>query len=112
VVGVQSITYSTEGDLLDASRVKIQNVWKTWSWQTAIDQVTSEELTNLLENEEQIESNLIHRDITQQLRLIDVLFHYKLRVFEPIWTLLPTNKAILPIMSKLSHNHPYILNAG
>ena len=33
----------------------------------------------------------------------------KIRVFEPLWTLIPASKAILPVLCKLYPNHPFLL---
>ncbi len=33
-------------------------------------------------------------------------------VFEPLWTLIPSNKAILPILWMLYPNHPYLLESA
>ena len=33
-------------------------------------------------------------------------------VYEPLWTLVPSNKAILPVLWTLYPNHPYLLNTG
>jgi glutathionylspermidine amidase/synthetase len=33
-------------------------------------------------------------------------------VFEPLWTLIPSNKAILPVLWQLFPNHPNLLNSS
>jgi glutathionylspermidine amidase/synthetase len=33
-------------------------------------------------------------------------------VFEPLWTLIPSNKAILPVLWSLFPNHPLLLNTS
>ncbi|MGB5346601.1 MAG: glutathionylspermidine synthase family protein, partial [Woeseia sp.] len=33
-------------------------------------------------------------------------------VFEPLWTLIPSNKAILPVLWRLCPNHPYLLKSA
>ena len=43
-------------------------------------------------------------------RLVDVLLRKNVMVFEPLWTLIPSNKAILPILWSLFPNHKYLLN--
>ena len=43
------------------------------------------------------------------LRLVDVLLRGEVMVFEPLWTLIPSNKAILPVLWSLFPNHPYLL---
>ncbi|MCB1960708.1 MAG: glutathionylspermidine synthase family protein, partial [Rhodocyclaceae bacterium] len=44
-------------------------------------------------------------------RLADVLLRREVMVFEPLWTLIPSNKAILPILWSIFPRHPYLLDA-
>jgi len=45
------------------------------------------------------------------LNLADVLLNDHIMVFEPLWTLIPSNKAILPVLWRMFPNHSYLLNA-
>ncbi|XNM62961.1 glutathionylspermidine synthase family protein [Escherichia coli] len=45
-----------------------------------------------------------------EVRLIDVLLRPEVMVFEPLWTVIPGNKAILPVLWSLFPNHPYLLD--
>jgi len=40
-----------------------------------------------------------------------VLLRRDVRVFEPLWTLIPSNKAILAVLWQLYPNHPHLLNS-
>ena len=42
---------------------------------------------------------------------MDVLLNDQVLVFEPFWTLIPSNKAILPVLWMLYPDHPYLLNS-
>lgn len=44
------------------------------------------------------------------MRLIDVLLRPEVLVFEPLWTVIPGNKAILPILWSLFPHHRYLLD--
>jgi glutathionylspermidine amidase/synthetase len=44
------------------------------------------------------------------VRLIDVLLRPEVLVFEPLWTVIPGNKAILPVLWSLFPNHRYLLD--
>ena len=46
------------------------------------------------------------------MRLIDVLLRPEVLVYEPLWTAIPSNKAILPVLWSLFPNHRYLLEAG
>ena len=45
-----------------------------------------------------------------EVRLIDVLLRPEVLVFEPLWTVIPGNKAILPILWSLFPHHRYLLD--
>ncbi|OQS00664.1 bifunctional glutathionylspermidine amidase/glutathionylspermidine synthetase [Achlya hypogyna] len=94
VVGVDDLSWSKTGDVLDAEGRPIRNVWKTWAWQTVIAQ---------------FEDGTEAKD---SVRVMDVMLHDQVRVFEPLWTVLPSSKAILPILSQLAPQNPYLLRAS
>ncbi|MDN6774618.1 MAG: glutathionylspermidine synthase family protein, partial [Enterobacterales bacterium] len=80
-------------------------VWKTWAWETALDQ--------LREESEAEHSALPIRTghPENSVRLIDVLLRPEVMVFEPLWTVIPSNKAILPVLWSLFPHHRYLLDA-
>ncbi|MEZ5557528.1 MAG: glutathionylspermidine synthase family protein [Pseudomonadales bacterium] len=43
---------------------------------------------------------------------MDVLLRPEVMVFEPLWTLIPSNKAILPILWQLFANQRYLLKSA
>lgn len=45
-----------------------------------------------------------------EVRLIDVLMRPEVMVFEPLWTAIPGNKAILPVLWSLFPHHRYLLD--
>ncbi len=98
ISGVDGLQWSPDGDVLDGDGLPIRWVWKTWAWETALDQIRRE----CEETEAQ------NRD--RAPRLADVLLHPKVMVYEPIWTLIPSNKSILPIMWQLFPNHRHLLD--
>ncbi|BFT29108.1 bifunctional glutathionylspermidine amidase/synthase [Alteromonas sp. D210916BOD_24] len=97
-LGFKGIKRNSDGGLSDKNGVAIRRVWKTWAWETALDQLRSE-----LANES--------KQNTSSLRLVDVLLHDNIMVHEPLWTLLPSNKAILPILWELFPDSPYLLES-
>jgi len=44
-------------------------------------------------------------------RLVDVLLRDDVMVFEPLWTLIPSNKAILAVLWSLFPDCPYLLES-
>ncbi|KDO30511.1 hypothetical protein SPRG_04413 [Saprolegnia parasitica CBS 223.65] len=94
VVGVDSLSWSN-GAIVDANGREIRNVWKTWAWQTVISQF-----------EASLEAP------QKRVQVMDVMLHDDVRVFEPLWTVLPSSKAILPILSQLAPENSYLLRAS
>lgn len=107
ISAVSSLQWDPQGNLLDAQGEVIHWVWKTWSWETALDQIRSE-----CEADQAMEANYEPGGITgHPPRLADVLLHKNIMIFEPLWTLIPSNKAILPVLWSLFPNHPLLLQA-
>lgn len=94
VKGLDSLTWNESGEIQDCNGNPIKWVWKTWAWETALDELRAEMATE-----------------KGGPSLSDVLLNKNIMVFEPLWTLIPSNKAILPILWSLFPNHPYLLNA-
>ncbi len=106
VKGVASLQWGEDGQVLDADGAPIRWVWKTWAWETALDQIRDD----LAEDEENLR---LHRTIdraTQRPRLVDVLLREEVMVFEPLWTLVTSNKAILPIVKDMFPSSRFLLN--
>lgn len=108
IVGLEGLAWESNGKILDADGEEVLWVWKTWAWETALDQI----------REECEQENLTHLEYEpdwqkgKELRLSDVLFRKQVMVFEPLWTLIPSNKAILPVLWTLFPNHPLLLEAS
>lgn len=97
--GFVGLHRSSDGSVVDANGIAIKRVWKTWAWETALDQLR-EELGNQTTND------------TSKIRLVDILLHDDVMVHEPLWTLLPSNKAILSILWQLFPDSPYLLETS
>lgn len=107
IKGVSSLRWGEDGWVTDADGMPIKWVWKTWAWETALDQIRD----SLAEDEENLR---LHRTIdraTTPPRLVDVLLREEVLVFEPLWTLIPSNKAILPVLSMMYPHHHYLLDS-
>ena len=104
--GVKGLRWNGQGEVLDPDGVPIRFVWKTWAWETALDQLRDE-----CENEDCKPVLLAARDVSTPPRLMDVLLRSEIKVFEPFWTLIPSNKAILPVLWQIFPDHPYLLNS-
>lgn len=100
--GVADFHWSKE-NIVDSEDIPIKQVWKTWAWETALDQIRNE-----IEEQDTADIRL---DTSSPPRLVDVLLRPGVMVHEPLWTLIPSNKAILPVMWELFTDHRYLLNS-
>lgn len=94
---LDSFSWNDKGDVVDVDGEIVENVWKTYSWLTASDDLEAKK-------------NRETKDTKPTLS--DILFHSNIRVFEPLWTILTSSKAILPILWKLYPNHPLLLQTS
>jgi glutathionylspermidine amidase/synthetase len=112
LIGQKSFKWTENGDLVDLDSVRITNVWKTWSWRTAFNQLKDDDeliyITDLNEFHSAFKKSKTPQDVP---RLVDVLLHPGVRVFEPLWTVLPSCKSILPVLHQLFPEHPYLLKS-
>ena len=100
VKGLDSLRWNANEKIEDCNGNLIKWVWKTWAWETALDELRLDDGTQ--RDPDFLESTP---------SLSDVLLNDDIMVFEPMWTLIPSNKAILPILWSLFPNHPLLLNA-
>ena len=106
--GLGGLAWTDDGDIVDADGESIRWVWKTWAWETALDQMRAE----CEEDEEKLSNYQPGMKRNAPPRLVDVLLRPDVMVFEPLWTLIPSNKAILPILWQLFAGQRYLLNTA
>ncbi|MEZ5571095.1 MAG: bifunctional glutathionylspermidine amidase/synthase [Halioglobus sp.] len=105
VKGLAGVQWQDAETVLDSDGIPIRWVWKTWAWETALDQLRQE-------LDEDAQRQLLRQPLeSNPPRLMDVLLRPSTMVFEPIWTLVPSNKAILPILWEMFPDHPYLLES-
>lgn len=105
--GTAGLQWGDDGWVCDEDGVPIKWVWKTWAWETALDQIRDD----LADDAEEIRLHLIVDRRTQKPSLVDVLLREEVMVFEPLWTLIPSNKAILPVLYDMYPNSRYLLKS-
>jgi len=104
--GVSELSWNEKGEIVDREGTPILFVWKTWAWETALEQIRAE-----CEDEDARPPLRTGADAGKAPRLVDVLLRPEVMVYEPFWTLIPSNKAMLPLLWKIFPNHPYLLNS-
>ncbi|KDO18332.1 hypothetical protein SPRG_21714 [Saprolegnia parasitica CBS 223.65] len=117
VVGLGGLQRSGH-DILDAAGNILRNVWKTWAWRTALNELSDDEWAKYLFEDDAVDPKALatpkyrERAGTTTILLVDVLLHPAIRIFEPLWTVLPSSKAILPVLTKLYPKHPLLLTSS
>lgn len=103
--GLDELHWDKRGQLVDGDNRQVNCVWKTWAWETVLEQLREE-------SESKIAAPPIRTGHPENhVRLIDVLLRPEINVFEPLWTVIPSNKAILPVLWSLFPNHRYLLES-
>lgn len=102
---MNDVAWGSGGEVVDPDGVPIRWVWKTWAWETALDQLREE-----CEDDAAVQLPAGRRH--GRPRLVDVLLRPEVMVYEPLWTLIPSNKAILPVLWELYPEHPYLLESA
>lgn len=106
ISNLDDLSWDNDGNVVDADGEVINTVWKTWAWETALDQLREE-----IEQSDSTDFSLADIHKPRQPRLMDVLLRQQTMVYEPLWTLIPSNKAILPILKEMFPDHPYLLDS-
>jgi len=104
--GLSDLFWGDDGSVVDRDGKRIRWVWKTWAWETALDQLRDE-----CTEDEQPQLPYQGTRRHAKPRLVDVLLRKDVKVFEPLWTLVPSNKAILPVLWEIFPDHPNLLDA-
>ncbi|HBO38216.1 MAG TPA: bifunctional glutathionylspermidine amidase/synthase [Pasteurellaceae bacterium] len=104
--GTEGLHWDKRGRLLDDENNQIVNVWKTWAWETVLEQLR-EDATG-----REVAPPIRTGYPEDKVRLIDVLLRPEVLVYEPLWTVIPSNKAILPVLWSLFPDHRYLLEAS
>lgn len=102
--GLDELRWDAAGQLIDADGRLVNCVWKTWAWETAIEQVRE------VSADEYAAVPIRTGHPQNEVRLIDVLLRPEVLVFEPLWTVIPGNKAILQVLWSLFPHHRYLLD--
>jgi len=106
--GLGNLHWEADGGIADADGVRVKWVWKTWAWESALDQLRAE----CEDDEVQLEQLRAARTALARPRLVDVLLRRDVMVYEPLWTLIPSNKAILPVLWQMFPEYPYLLESS
>lgn len=105
IKGIKGLQWGKNRTVLDQDGIPIRWVWKTWAWETALDQIRAE--CSTIQQTTQDSSVVLTPP-----RLVDVLLADNVVVYEPFWTLIPSNKAVLAVLWELYPDHPNLLKTS
>ncbi|ABR74174.1 bifunctional glutathionylspermidine amidase/glutathionylspermidine synthase [Actinobacillus succinogenes] len=103
--GTEGLHWDIRGNLLDDDDNQVRTVWKTWAWETVLEQLRADA------GDSEVAPPIRTGYPEDKVRLIDVLLRPEVLVYEPLWTAIPSNKAILPVLWSLFPYHRYLLEA-
>ena len=95
----------TDGTIVDKDGIVVKNVWKTWMWESGF--------ADYFKAKEERGEGWTPSP-SEKVRLTDILLSPKddINVFEPMWKVIPSNKAILPMIYDANPDCPFILRAS
>jgi glutathionylspermidine amidase/synthetase len=103
---LDSLSWSPAGDILDEEDTEIRFIWKTWAWETVLGQLRQE-----MENDDCMCQDVALGHHRENVRLMDVLLHPAIKVFEPLWTMVTNNKFTLSVLHGLAPKNKFLLRA-
>ena len=88
-----------DGKIYDSDNYQVEFVWKLWMWESVFSDYQQAEQDQALNK----------RVDGEEPRLCEILLNDDIRVIEPLWKVIPSNKAILPILWSMFPNHANLL---
>jgi trypanothione synthetase/amidase len=93
--------YWKDSKIIDIDGYEVKVVWKTWMWES----VFSDYLEN--ENNEKFNKKIDN----EHPCLSEICLNENIKILEPLWKVIPSNKAILPVLWSMFPNHPHLLRS-
>jgi glutathionylspermidine synthase len=93
--------YWKDSKIIDNEGNEVELVWKLWMWETVF--------SNYLQHEN--EGNLNRKIDGEHPYLCQILLNEQIKVIEPLWKVITSNKAILPVLWYLYPNHSNLLRS-
>jgi glutathionylspermidine amidase/synthetase len=93
--------YWKDAIIIDNDGETVRLVWKLWTWDTIIQ--------DYIDINKEHDVNNDHS--TKHPRISDILLHEQINVIEPLWKVITSNKALLPVLCQMYPNHPNLLQS-
>ncbi|CAF1100836.1 unnamed protein product [Rotaria sordida] len=102
--------YWKDGTVVDSDGQTVQLIWKLWMWDTVFQDYVD------VTKERGCDSKNLNKHVDQwkplngdHPRISDVLLHDQIKVIEPLWKAITSNRALLPVLWLMYPNHPNLL---
>ncbi|CAF3186148.1 unnamed protein product [Rotaria socialis] len=96
------------GSIIDNDGQPVTFVWKLWMWETIFKDYNNAQKERAQENTNG--STWMPTD-GEHPRLSDILLNDQIQVVEPLWKVIMSNKALLPVLWSMYPNHPNLLRS-
>ncbi|CAF1081853.1 unnamed protein product [Didymodactylos carnosus] len=90
-------------NIIDSDGVPVKMVWKLWMWESVFEDYAEAIKERGLEGWKPVDG--------EHPRLSDILLHDHIKVIEPLWKVITSNKALLPVLWATHPNHPLLLRS-
>ncbi|CAF0718212.1 unnamed protein product [Adineta steineri] len=91
--------YWKDSKIVDSDGNQVELIWKTWMWESVFSDYADAEKTGKLNQ----------KINGEHPRLCEILLNDDIHIIEPLWKVIPSNKAILPVLWSMFPNHPNLL---
>ncbi|CAF0904380.1 unnamed protein product [Didymodactylos carnosus] len=98
--------YWKDSTIVDSDGELVKIVWKLWMWETIFRDYVEVQKERSLNN-----GNRWSPVNGEHPRLSDILLNDRIKVVEPLWKVITSNKALLPVLWSMFPNHPNLLHS-
>ena len=89
--------------IIDSDGVPVKMVWKLWMWETVFEDYADAVKVRGVDGWKPVDG--------EHPRISDILLHDQIKVIEPLWKAITSNKALLPVLWTMYPNHSLLLHS-
>jgi trypanothione synthetase/amidase len=95
--------YWKDETIIDSDGETVKLVWKLWMWETILQDYIDATKERDLDGWKPLNG--------EHPRISDILLHDQVKVIEPLWKVITSNKALLPLLWSMYPDHPNLLRS-
>jgi glutathionylspermidine amidase/synthetase len=104
--------YWKDSRIVDSDGVTVNVVWKLWMWETVFqDYIEATKERGLDDKNSKTFIDGWKPTDGEHPRLSDILLNDQIKVIEPLWKVITSNKGLLPVLWTMYPNHPLLLHS-